>query len=54
MDPALVWPAPSLERVALNPETWRAEFLDEGNLEVRHWQRREFSQHLMELLGVGG
>lgn len=54
LDPALVWPAPSLERVALNPETWRAEFLDEGNPEVRRWQRREFSQHLMELLGVGG
>jgi ribonuclease D len=53
IDPALVWPAPSLERVALNPETWRAEFLDDGNPEVRHWQRREFAQHLMELLGVG-
>jgi ribonuclease D len=52
IDPALVWPAPSLERVALNPESWRAEFLDDGNKEVRAWQRQEFSQHLMELLGV--
>jgi len=52
IDPALVWPAPSLERVSLNPETWRAEFLDGGNKEVRSWQRQEFSQHLMELLGV--
>jgi ribonuclease D len=54
MDPALVWPAHSLERVALDPDTWRAEFLDDGNKDGRHWQRREFSQGLMELLGVGG
>ncbi|HEU0020247.1 MAG TPA: hypothetical protein VFR55_01030 [Dehalococcoidia bacterium] len=54
IDPALVWPAASLERVALNPGTWRVEFLDDGNQEVRGWQRQEFSQHLMELLGVRG
>lgn len=54
IDPALVWPAPSLERIALNPETWRAEILDDGTREVRAWQRQEFSQHLMELLGVSG
>lgn len=52
IDPALVWPAPSLERIALNPETWRAEILEDGTREVRAWQRREFSQHLMEVLGV--
>jgi len=52
IDPALVWPAPSLERIALNPETWRAEILDDGTKEVRAWQRQEFSKPMMELLGV--
>ena len=52
IDPALVWPAPSLERIALKPETWRAEILEDGTKEVRAWQREEFSKPMMELLGV--
>jgi ribonuclease D len=50
LDPALLWPSASLERLALQPESWRAEVLEEGNRDVRNWQRREFAQSLMEVL----
>ncbi len=40
LDPALVWPMGSLERMALEPEDWRRE-VDDGE-DVREWQRREF------------
>lgn len=60
LDPALLWPTASLERLALQPETWNAE-LAAGSLslpaeymgrlpEVRDWQRREFSQELRTVL----
>jgi ribonuclease D len=50
--PALLWPASSLERLALQPQNWRTEILENGNGEVRAWQRREFGRELMEVLGV--
>jgi ribonuclease D len=58
LDPPLLWPAVSLERLALNPEDWRAELLDgesgngaqQGTHEVRAWQRREFGSELQELV----
>lgn len=53
LDPALVWPAVSLERLALQPQDWRAEVLDDTNPDVRAWQRREFGPELRALLGVG-
>jgi ribonuclease D len=53
LDPALLWPTSSLERLALQPESWRIELLEEGNKDVRNWQRREFAQSLMEVLDVG-
>src|SRR5918999_5327916 len=43
LDPALLWPTASLERLALQPENWRAEIMEEGNNDVRNWQRREFA-----------
>ena len=42
LDPSLLWPTVSLERMALAPEEWRREILDESAPEVRRWQRREF------------
>ena len=54
IDPALTWPAPSLERMAIDPETWRDEILDGGSQEVRDWQRQEFGQLMMDALGVSG
>lgn len=52
LDPALLWPSASLERLALQPENWRAEVLEERNRDVRNWQRREFAQSLMEILDI--
>ena len=48
LDPALVWPAGSLERMALEPENWRAELAGGG--EVRAWQRREFGERWQRVL----
>ena len=54
LDPALLWPAVSLERLALDPQHWRAELLDDGaeggSGDVRTWQRREFGPELRELV----
>ena len=52
IDPSLTWPAPSLERMAVNPESWREEIQDGGAKEVRDWQRQEFGQRMMDALGV--
>ncbi len=52
LDPPLLWPAASLERIALQPQDWRAEVLSETNSDVRSWQRREFGQELRAVLGV--
>jgi ribonuclease D len=53
LDPALLWPAASLERLALQPLDWTAEVLNTTNADVRAWQRREFGQELRAVLGVG-
>ena len=50
LDPALVWPAPSLERLALGWNGSTAESPDVGAPEVRSWQRHEFSQELRQAL----
>ena len=50
LDPALVWPAASLERLALGWNGSAAESLDHGAQDVRNWQRREFSQELRQAL----
>ena len=42
LNPALLWPTVSLERMALAPETWRSELSNESKPEVRQWQLREF------------
>ena len=50
MDPALLWPAVSLERLALGWNGSADESPDEGAQEVRDWQRREFSQDIRQAL----
>ena len=47
---SLVWPAASLERIALEPEGWRTEVSGDGPAEVRCWQRREFAVALEEFI----
>ena len=51
LDPALIWPAASLERMALAPEGFQEEI--DGSADVRAWQRREFSHRWAEALGSG-
>ena len=50
LEPALVWPAASLERLALRWNGSTTESPDGGGQEVRSWQRREFSQELRQVL----
>ena len=50
LDPALIWPAVSLERLAIRWNGSTAESPDGGAPEVRSWQRREFSQELRKAL----
>jgi hypothetical protein len=50
LDPALIWPAASLERLALHWNGSAAQYLDGGAHEVRDWQRWEFSQELQTAL----
>ena len=44
-----IWPTPSLERIALRPETMERE-LAGGDGEVRRWQRAEFGDELASLV----
>ncbi len=50
LDPALLWPMASLERLARAPETLAAEF---SAPEVRRWQRERFGEQLRQWLGGG-
>ena len=50
LDPALLWPAVSLERLAYSPERWEDETEESGAIEIRAWQRREFSEELAEVV----
>jgi len=52
LDPALLWPARSLERLALKTDGWVAELHEDSHGRVRAWQRREFSGDLEQLLEV--
>ena len=53
LDPALLWPVVSLERMALIPEARESELLADGAEEVRSWQRREFAEELERFLTSG-
>ena len=47
LDPALLWPAASLERLSRKPRTIDQEM---GAREVRRWQREEFGEELRAAL----
>ena len=47
LDPGLLWPAASLERLSLRPREFDAEL---HSAEVRRWQRGEFGQSLRALV----
>ncbi len=49
LDPGLLWPAVSLERLARRPDSLRAEF---ESSEVRRWQERELGASLGRLLAT--
>ena len=50
LDPALIWPAASLERLAQDPDSWEREVADAGAAEIRAWQRGEFAGELEGVL----
>ncbi len=50
LDPALIWPAASLERLAQDPDSWDSELADTGASGIRAWQRREFAGDLAVVL----
>ena len=50
LDPALLWPAASLERLARDPSRWAEEGEAGDNADVRAWQRHEFAGELKEAL----
>ena len=50
LDPALVWPAASLDRLANDPESWQSEVYGAGAPELRAWQKRQFAEELEGVL----
>ncbi len=50
LDPALLWPATSLDRLAHRPDAWESELAEAGAAEIRAWQRKEFSRELADVL----
>ena len=50
LDPALLWPAASLERLAQRPQLWDTELAETGAAEIRHWQRQQFAPELAAVL----
>ena len=48
LDPGLLWPAKSLERISVNPCHIESELHDS---DVRQWQRQEFAASLSEFVG---
>jgi ribonuclease D len=47
LDPSLIWPTVSLERISMAPNTLDIE-LKSGD--IRHWQREHFASSLSVLL----
>ena len=46
LDPSLLWPTASLERMAMAPGDWRQEVFNNSAADVRQWQRQEFGAAL--------
>ena len=52
LDPALLWPVASLDRLAFDPNTWHSEVEGIGSTGVRKWQMREFGPSLESVLAT--
>ena len=50
LDPSLIWPVKSLERIAIETDRWHTEVTDLENSSVRSWQVKEFSEELQNLI----
>ena len=50
LDPSLIWPVKSLERIAIQTDQWETEITDLQNSSVRSWQITEFSAELQNLI----
>ena len=50
LDPSLIWPAKSLERIAIQPNQLQSEITDLQTSSVRSWQITEFSTELQNLI----
>ncbi len=50
LDPALIWPAASLDRLAHDPGSWETEVDGTGAPEIRAWQRGQFAGELEAVL----
>jgi ribonuclease D len=49
LDPSLLWPAVSLERMALHPAKKDEELFEQANNDVRKWQRKLFGEQIASL-----
>jgi ribonuclease D len=49
LDPSLLWPTASLERMALHPEAKDKELFESHNNDVRQWQRKMFCEQIAAL-----
>ena len=47
LDPSLIWPMVSLQRLAKEPDTLGAEAISDN---VRHWQNEQFTSSLQTYL----
>ena len=52
LDPALLWPASSLERLALQPEDRRELSGEADSADVRTWQRANFAREVASVLSA--
>ena len=52
LDPAVMWPVASLQRIARKPEELSEELSDENNPDVRNWQKKLFAKELEILINT--
>ena len=50
LDPSLIWPVKSLERIAIQTDQLESEITDLQTSSVRSWQIAEFSEELRNLI----
>jgi len=50
LDPAILWPAASFQRIARSPALFSDELSDKNNSDVRNWQKNLFAKELNNLV----